>query len=132
MADGNVSMAVKAAGGRPRKARGAANSSDAADARWTVRGVPMNVRTMAVKASENRDMTVGDWLAEAVVAYARSAKVEVSADASGVSADGGANLPAIPMGDELVKVLTDIQTRLGKMEAERQKPLLNRLFGRRG
>ena len=94
MADGNIAVAAKAAGGRPRKARGAANSSDAADARWTVRGVPMNVRAMAIKAAENRDMTVGDWLAEAVVAYARSAKVEVSADGSGVSADGGANVPA--------------------------------------
>lgn len=131
MADGNIAVAAKAAGGRPRKARGAANSSDAADARWTVRGVPMNVRAMAIKAAENRDMTVGDWLAEAVVAYARSAKVEVSADGSGVSADGAAQVPAIPMGDELVKVLADIQARLGKMEAERQKPLLIRLFGRR-
>ena len=131
MADGNLTATAKAAGGRPRKARGAANSSDAADARWTVRGVPMNVRAMAIKAAENRAMTVGDWLAEAVVAYARSAKVEVSADGSGVSADGGANVPAIPLGDELVKVLADIQARLGKMEAERQKPLLIRMFGRR-
>lgn len=130
MADGNVAMRAKGQVGRPRKARGAANSSDAADARWTVRGVPMNVRAMATKAAENRDMTVGDWLAEAVVTYARSTKAGVAADGSVVSADGGVNLPAVPMGEELAKVLTDIQTRLGKMEAERQKPWLNRIFGR--
>jgi hypothetical protein len=52
MADGNVQMAGKRAVGRPRKARGAANSSDAADARWTVRGVPGNVRNIATAAIE--------------------------------------------------------------------------------
>lgn len=131
MADGNVSVAGRKAVGRPRKARGAANSSDAADARWTVRGVPVNVRAIAIKASENKGMTVGDWLAEAVVSYSRSDRSGVSADADAVSADGGVNVPAVPIADELLKVLTDIQTRLGKVEAERQKPLLVQLFGRR-
>jgi hypothetical protein len=85
---------------------------------------------MAIKAAEKQGLTVGDWLAEAVIAYARSDRSKVSADAGAVSADGGANVPAVPMGEELAKVLTDIQARLGKMEAERQKSLLNRLFGR--
>ena len=69
MADGNVVVATRAKGGRPKKARGAATSSDAAENRWTIRGVPMNVRAMAGKASEIRGMTVGDWVSEAVVAY---------------------------------------------------------------
>ena len=130
MADGNVQVASKRAVGRPRKARGAANSSDAADARWTVRGVPGNVRNIATKAAENKGMTVGDWLAEAVVAYSRSAGARVSADAETVSADGGANVPAIPLTGELKDLLDGIQNRLAAIEAAKQKPLLSRIFGR--
>jgi hypothetical protein len=85
---------------------------------------------MAIKAAEKQGLTVGDWLAEAVIAYARSDRSKVSSDAGSVSADGGANVPALPMGEELAKMLTDIQTRLGKMEAERQKPFFVRLLGR--
>ena len=132
MADGNVQMTAKRTVGRPRKARGAANSSDAADARWTVRGVPGNVRGIATKAAERKGMTVGDWLAEAVVAYSRSAGSGVSADADAVSADGGANVPAIRLSGELKGVLDDIQTRLAAIEAAKQKPLLSRIFGRQG
>lgn len=124
MADGNVELATRNKGGRPPKARGVANSSDAADARWTVRGVPVNVRVMAIKASSDRGMTVGDWLAEAVVAYAR-------ADSKMVSADGGANVPAMATPPDLVSLLGDLQTRLAKVEAESSKPLFVRLFGRR-
>lgn len=131
MADGNVAVAGRKAVGRPRKARGAATSSDTADARWTVRGVPTNVRSMAVKASETRGMTVGDWLAEAVVAYARSDKSGVSADANTVSADGSANVPSIPLSGELKDLLTEIQARLAAVEAAKPKPLISRIFGRR-
>lgn len=60
--------------GRPSKSRGAPKSSDAADARWTVRGVPLNVRGMAIQAAGERDMPVGDWLSEAVVAYVRAGR----------------------------------------------------------
>ena len=130
MASSNTSSRSAQPVGRPKKARGAANSSDAADARWTVRGVPINVRAMVIKASENKGMTVGDWLTEAIVAYARSDKKDISADHGDVSADGGVNVPAIPISKELETVLSDIQTRLGKMEAERRKPLLERIFGR--
>lgn len=131
MADGSGTIATSGAIGRPRKARGAANSSDAADARWTVRGVPLNVRAMAIKAAESRGMTVGDWLAEAVVAYARADGAKVSADASGVSADGGSNVPAMPLSADLAKLLEDIQGRLAKVELARRPSGLGRLFGRR-
>lgn len=53
-------------GGRPRKARGAATSSDASDSRWTVRGIPPNVRAMAVKAASERGTTLGDTLCLAI------------------------------------------------------------------
>lgn len=112
--------APKSKGGRPKKARGSANSADSADARWTVRGVPLNVRDMAVKAALKRGMTVGDWLAEVVAKAAR-------ADAKGVSADGAINLPAATVADTL-QALTD---RLTKLEQERSKGFLGRLFGGR-
>jgi hypothetical protein len=58
--------------GRPRKGNmGPPKSSDAADARWTVRGVPMHLRKLANAAADEAGVTVGDWLSEAVVAYAR-------------------------------------------------------------
>ena len=60
--------------GRPSKSRGAPKSSDAADARWTVRGVPLKVRGMAIQAAGDRDMPVCDWLSEAVVAYVRAGR----------------------------------------------------------
>jgi hypothetical protein len=106
--------APKAKGGRPKKARGSANSSDSAEARWTVRGVPVNVREMAVKAASKRGMTIGDWLAEVVAKAAR-------ADGKGVSAD----LPAATVTDTL-QALTE---RLTKLEQERSKSFLGRLFG---
>ncbi len=130
MADGSVTASGRKAPGRPRKARGAANSSDAADARWTVRGVPVNVRAIATKAAENKGMTVGDWLAEAVVSYSRSDRSGVSADADTVSADGGANVPAIPLSGELKDLLDTIQARLDAIEAAKPKPLISRIFGR--
>jgi len=130
MADGTVAATSVKRVGRPSKARGAPNTSDAADARWTVRGVPVNVRGIATKAADAKGMTVGDWLAEAIVNYSRSAKSGVSADANNLSADGTANVPAIPLSGELKDVLQTIQERLAKIEADKQKTLFVRLFGR--
>ena len=110
----------KRKGGRPKKARGAANTSDAADSRWTVRGVPENVRDMAIKAAARRGMTVGDFVAEAIARAARS-------DGKGVSADEGMGLPAATVADTL-QALTE---RLTKLEQERSKGFLVRLFGSR-
>jgi len=104
-------------------------SSDAADARWTVRGVPLNVRAMATKAADKQGLTVGDWLAEAVIAYSRG---KVSSAGADVSADGGTNVPAMPIPSELPALLADIQDRLKAIEAEKQRNVFERLFGRRG
>lgn len=103
-------------------------SSDGADARWTVRGVPLNVRLMATKAAEKQGLTVGDWLSEAVVAYSRG---KVSSAGNGLSADGGASVPAMPLPSELPALLLDIQDRLKAIEADKQSGVLGRLFGRR-
>jgi hypothetical protein len=59
--------------GRPSRARGQPNSSDDAAGRWTIRGVPPPVRAIAVRRAAERGMTVGDWVAEAIVGFARGA-----------------------------------------------------------
>jgi len=102
-------------GGRPRKARGAATSTDKAAARWTVRGVPVNVREIATKAAENRGMTVGDWISEAVVAFSK-------ADTNRVSAD----VPTVVTVDDM----KDMQARLTKLETRDTRGLLGKLFGK--
>jgi hypothetical protein len=83
---------------------------------------------MATKAADKQGLTVGDWLAEAVIAYSRG---KVSSAGDGVSADGGANVPAMPMPSELPALLADIQDRLKAIEAEKQRSVLDRLLGRR-
>ena len=107
--------------GRPSKARGQPNSSDLASARWTVRGVPPPVRDMALRAAEARGMTVGDWVAEAIVSLARSAG----------KADGGTNLPARDPPPDLVTMLQGIEDRLHRLEQRQTLGFFGRLFGRR-
>ena len=106
-------------GGRPRKARGAATSADKGAARWTVRGIPLNVREIATKAAENRGMTVGDWISEAVVAFSK-------ADTNRVSAD----VPAVVTPAALMGVIQDVQDRLTKLETRDTRGLLGKLFGK--
>lgn len=104
-------------GGRPPKARGAPNSSDAADARWTVRGVSPNVRNMALKAAAGRGMTAGDWLSEAIVAFARGAAK------NGVSSDNG-NLPAVPLQDDLAKLVDTLRSAIADVKAQNERPIV--------
>ena len=66
-----------------------------------------------------------------MIAFARADKGEVAADGAGVSAD---QVPALPLPPEFkaaLDALNDIQARLGKIEAEREKPRRFALFGRR-
>jgi hypothetical protein len=106
--------------GRPSKARGRPNSSDQASARWTVRGVPPPVRDMALRAAEGRGMTVGDWVAEAIISVARAAD----------KADG-ARLPAREPPPDLTKLLHGIEDRLRQLEERQKVGFFGRLFGRR-
>jgi hypothetical protein len=103
-------------GGWKRKIEGAAKSSDAASARWTVRGMPTNVRTIAAKAAKKRGMTAGDWLAEAIVKYAKS---------------GDTALPAIPATD-IMSTVSEMNDRLGRLEARQKVGLLGWLLGMKG
>jgi hypothetical protein len=106
--------------GRPSKARGRPNSSDLASARWTVRGVPLPVRDMALRAADARGMTVGDWVAEAIITVARAAD----------KADGN-RLPAREPPPDLTKMLQGIEDRLRRLEQRQQVGFFGRLFGRR-
>jgi hypothetical protein len=106
--------------GRPSKARGRPNSSDLASARWTVRGVPPPVRDMALRAADARGMTVGDWVAEAIITVARAAdKAE------------GNKLPAREPPPDLTGMLQAIDERLRKLEEQPKLGFFGRLFGRR-
>ena len=58
-------------------------------------GVPLNVREIATKGAENRGMTVGDWISEAVVAFSK-------ADTNRVSAD----VPTVALVDDMAAVGT--------------------------
>jgi hypothetical protein len=108
--------------GRPSKARGHPNSSDDATARWTIRGVPPPVRDMALKAATARGMTVGDWVAEAIVALARSAERLAAT---------GPRLPTVDAPPDLGQVLRTLDERLSRLEQRQQPGFFGRLFGRR-
>ncbi|HSA82865.1 MAG TPA: hypothetical protein VLE23_18755 [Geminicoccaceae bacterium] len=108
--------------GRPSRARGHPNSSDDATARWTIRGVPPPVRDMALKAATARGMTVGDWVAEAIVTLARSAERLAAA---------GPRLPTVDPPPDLAQVLRTLDERLSRLEERRRPGFFGRLFGRR-
>jgi hypothetical protein len=106
--------------GRPSRARGQPNSSDDAAARWTVRGVPPPVRDIALRAATARGMTVGDWVAEAIVTVARAA--DKAAD--------GSRLPSVEAPPDLGAVLRSLEERLTRLEDQRSRGFFGRLFGR--
>jgi hypothetical protein len=113
--------------GRPSRSRGRPLSSDEAAFRWTVRGVPVQVRALALRAAEERGMTVGDWLAEAIIAFARS-------DGQAAAAERRSNLPATDRPPDLVEMIRKIDERLTALEQRQPHGggLFGRLFGRRG
>ena len=106
--------------GRRSRARGQPNSSDEAAARWTIRGVPAPVRDMALRAAETRGMTVGDWVAEAIVTVARAAD----------RADSGPKLPAAEPPPDLGAMLSRLDERLTRLEERQTRSFFGRLFGR--
>jgi hypothetical protein len=108
--------------GRPSRARGQANSSDDAAGRWTIRGVPAPVREMAVRRAAQRGMTVGDWVAEALVGFARAAD---KAQAT------GSNLPATEAPPDIAHLIRRLDERISRLEQHRGVGFFGRLFGRR-
>jgi hypothetical protein len=110
---------VRQRGRRPR-ARGRPNSSDDAAARWTIRGVPAPVRDMALRAAETRGMTVGDWVAEAIVSVARAVD----------KADRRSKLPATEPPPDLGATLRRLDERLTRLEERQTRSFFGRLLGR--
>ena len=108
--------------GRPSRARGQPNSSDDAAGRWTIRGVPPPVREMALRHATERGMTVGDWVAEAIVGLARTADRPRA---------GATNLPATDAPPEIAQVLQRLDERLTRLEQRQTIGFFGRLFGRR-
>jgi hypothetical protein len=106
--------------GRPSRARGQPHSSDDAAGRWTIRGVPPPVREMAVRHATERGMTVGDWVAEAIVGFARNA-----------DRAGATNLPSTEAPSDLAQVLQRLDERLTRLEHRQTIGFFGRLFGRR-
>jgi hypothetical protein len=109
--------------GRPSRARGQPNSSDDASARWTIRGVPAPVRDMALRSATARGMTVGDWVAEAIIGTARAAERATPT---------GPRLPAVDSPPDLGQILKTLDDRLRRLEEHQQRGFFGRLFGRRG
>ena len=108
--------------GRPSRARGQPNSSDDAATRWTIRGVPPHIREMAVRRATERGMTVGDWLAEAIVGFVRAAD-KAQAERT--------NLPATEAPPDMAQLLQRLDERLTRLEQRQTVGFFGRLFGRR-
>ena len=83
--------------------------------------MPPPVREIAVRRAAERGMTVGDWVAEAIVGFARSAE----------RATPGANLPATDRPPDLVTLIERLDDRLSRLERRDRSGFLGRLFGRR-
>jgi hypothetical protein len=107
--------------GRPSRARGQPNSSDDAAGRWTIRGVPPPVREMAVRRAAERGMTVGDWVAEAIVGFVRAADKGHAQETK---------LPATDAPPDLAQVLQRLDQRLTRLEQRQTIGFFGRLFGR--
>lgn len=68
-------------------------------------------------------MTVGDWLAEAIVGYTRGT-------ARAATADQGPNLPATEAPPDLVAMITRLEERMARIEKRHTVGFFGRLFGR--
>ena len=66
-------------------------------------------------------MTVGDWVAEAIVGFARAAD----------RAAGSSNLPATESPPDIVALIRRLDDRITRLEQRPTVSFLGRLFGRR-
>ena len=84
--------------------------------------MPAPVRDMALRAAAARGMTVGDWVAEAIVATARAAER---------TAPAGSQLPVVDPPADIGQVLKTLDERLQRLEQRQRRGFFGRLFGRR-
>ena len=75
---------------------------------------------MALQAAEARGMNVGDWVAEAIVALARSAEKDAR----------GPRLPATEAPPDLVAMIQRLDDRLSRLEERQSRSFFGRLLGR--
>jgi hypothetical protein len=77
---------------------------------------------MAVRQANERGMTVGDWVAEAIVGFARTADNPRSART---------NLPATDAPPDMAQLLQRLDERLTRLEQRQTISFFGRLFGSR-
>jgi hypothetical protein len=77
---------------------------------------------MAVRRATERGMTVGDWVAEAIVGFVR---------ASDRAPGDRSNLPATEAPPDLAQLLQRLDERLTRLEQHPPAGFFGRLFGRR-
>jgi hypothetical protein len=107
-------------GGRPSKSRGAPKSSDKGEDRWTIRGVPTNVRQLVLVEAGRRGLTLGDMVAEALVGYLKGRSAETG--------DTAANVATVPKPEELAAQVAQVLDRMTALERQR-RGLWARIFG---
>ena len=107
-------------GGRPSKSRGAPKSSDKGEDRWTIRGVPTNVRQLVLVEAGRRGLTLGDMVAEALVGYLKGK--------SAGTGDTAANIATVPKPEELAAQVAQVLDRMTALERQR-RGLWARIFG---
>jgi hypothetical protein len=76
---------------------------------------------MAVRRATERGMTVGDWVAEAIVGFVRSDRAQ--GDRS--------NLPATEPPPDMAQILQRLDDRISRLEQRQSVRFFGRLFGRR-
>ena len=107
--------------GRPSRSRGAPKNSDKGADKWTMRGVPLNIRKLAAAEAAQRRMNLGDFVAEAVVGYLKG-KTAPDIVVTGV--------PAAPKPEELAATMVTLLERMAALETQR-RGLWSRIFGSR-
>ena len=107
-------------GGRPSKSRGAPMSSDKGEDRWTIRGVPTNIRNLAVAEAKRLNYTLGDFVAEALLGHLKGR--------SAGNGDTAANLATVPKPEELAAQVAQVLDRMTALERQR-RGLWARIFG---
>ena len=107
-------------GGRPSKSRGAPMSSDKGEDRWTIRGVPTNIRNLAVAEAKRLNYTLGDFVAEALLGHLKGR--------SAGNGDTAANIATVPKPEELAAQVAQVLERMTALERQR-RGLWARIFG---
>ncbi len=100
--------------GKTRRKRARATAAPRAG-RWTLAGVPTEIRDLAKKAAAERSVGVVDWLSEVIAAHAGAAPAPPPASMP----EGGPGLDDLPA---LLRLLPDLARRLEAVETRADAP----------